>query len=161
MKPIIVIKRDTVRRKEFDEKRIISAVEAAMKDINYKDSKLAENVSKTVESSLRSDNLYEVSILEIEDRVIQTLEELAPAVAKSYTEFRDLRTIEREKDGELMQAIKALGISTNRDNANVGNNFSSKLLNIASAANKRYNLLMMPAKLRNLFERGDLYFHDL
>ena len=56
MKPIIVIKRDTVRRKEFDEKRIISAVEAAMKDINYKDSKLAENVSKTVESSLRSDN---------------------------------------------------------------------------------------------------------
>ena len=161
MKPIIVIKRDTVRRKEFDEKRIISAVEAAMKDINYKDSKLAENVSKTVESSLRSDNLYEVSILEIEDRVIQTLEELAPAVAKSYTEFRDLRTIEREKDGELMQAIKALGISTNRDNANVGNNFSSKLLNIASAANKRYNLLMMPAKLRNLFERGDLYYHDL
>ena len=35
-----------------------------------------------------------------------------------------------------MKAIRQIGVETDRDNANVGNNFSSKLLRIASESNK-------------------------
>jgi ribonucleoside-triphosphate reductase len=35
-----------------------------------------------------------------------------------------------------MKVITKIGVETDRDNANVGNNFSAKLLRIASEANK-------------------------
>ena len=60
-----------------------------------------------------------------------------------------------------MKAISAIGIETDRDNANVGNNFSSKLLRIASESNKWHNLAIMPKKLAKAHENGDLYYHDL
>ncbi len=60
-----------------------------------------------------------------------------------------------------MKVIERIGIETDRDNANVGNNFSSKLLRIASEANKWHNLGMMPKHLAKLHENGDLYYHDL
>ena len=60
-----------------------------------------------------------------------------------------------------MKAIEKIGIETDRDNANVGNNFSSKLLRIASESNKWYNLANMPKYLAKAHENGELYFHDL
>ena len=39
-----------------------------------------------------------------------------------------------------MKAIGLIGVETDRDNANVGNNFSSKLFRIASESNKWHNL---------------------
>ena len=36
----------------------------------------------------------------------------------------------------LMEQIKSFGEETDRNNANVGNNFSAKMLRIASEANK-------------------------
>ena len=62
----------------------------------------------------------------------------------------------------LMEKIKQIGVVTDRDNANVGNNFSAKLLRIASEANKEYvlNYVLRP-DLKELHENGDLYYHDL
>lgn len=60
-----------------------------------------------------------------------------------------------------MKAIKNIGIETDRDNANVGNNFSSKLLRIASESNKWHNLYNMPKYLAKAHEVGEVYFHDL
>ena len=60
-----------------------------------------------------------------------------------------------------MKVIKKIGVETDRDNANVGNNFSSKLLRIASESNKWHNLYNMPKHLAKAHELGELYFHDL
>ena len=60
-----------------------------------------------------------------------------------------------------MDTVHHIGIETDRDNANVGNNFSSKFLRIASETNKWHNLSKMPKYLAKLHEQGDLYFHDL
>lgn len=65
------------------------------------------------------------------------------------------------KNLEIMKTIRAIGIETDRDNANVGNNFSAKLLRIASEANKWQILSYLPQNLREAHESGDLYFHDL
>ncbi|MDP4179196.1 MAG: anaerobic ribonucleoside-triphosphate reductase, partial [Bacillota bacterium] len=62
---------------------------------------------------------------------------------------------------DLMKAIEQIGVETDRDNANVGNNFSSKLLRIASESNKWHNLAVMPKHLAKAHENGDIYYHDL
>lgn len=62
----------------------------------------------------------------------------------------------------LLEKIEAIGVQTDRDNANVGNNFSAKLLRIASEANKEYILRnVLRSDLRELHEDGTLYYHDL
>jgi ribonucleoside-triphosphate reductase len=60
-----------------------------------------------------------------------------------------------------MKTIDKIGIQTDRDNANVGNNFSAKLLRIASESNKWHNLATMPKYLARAHENGDIYYHDL
>lgn len=55
-----------------------------------------------------------------------------------------------------MRAISKIGVETDRDNANVGNNFSSKLLRIASESNKWHNLSIMPKHLAKAHENGDI-----
>lgn len=66
---------------------------------------------------------------------------------------------ERMKD--VFDTIWQFGVSTDRDNANVGNNFSAKMLRIASESNKLANLAHMPEKDRRLHEEGQCYQHDL
>lgn len=61
----------------------------------------------------------------------------------------------------LIKQIDEFGKGTDRDNANVGNNFSAKLLRIASESNKIANLSKMPEKMRRLHEEGYLHYHDL
>ena len=55
-----------------------------------------------------------------------------------------------------MKAIEKIGVETDRDNANVGNNFSSKFLRIASESNKWHNLSNMPKYLAKAHEVGDV-----
>jgi len=82
-------------------------------------------------------------------------------LAINYSEYRDDRSKCRMKNSELMKMVSGLSKETNRGNANVGNNFSSKLLMIASGANKCSVLGEMPKEIARLHEVGDLYYHDL
>lgn len=61
----------------------------------------------------------------------------------------------------LLNTIRNLGVETDRDNGNVGGNFSAKLLRIASEANKLQNLASMPLEYAKWHEEGLLYYHDL
>lgn len=82
-------------------------------------------------------------------------------IRESYKEYRQERTQIRETKSNIMNVIKSLGDNTDRDNANVGNNFSAKLLRIASESNKWQVLANMPKDLAKLHEQLDLYYHDL
>ena len=75
--------------------------------------------------------------------------------------YIDMQVIPEDTKSDLMKAINRIGVETDRDNANVGNNFSSKLLRIASESNKWHNLANMPKHLAKAHENGELYFHDL
>lgn len=61
----------------------------------------------------------------------------------------------------MIEKIQKIGVSTERDNANVGNNFSAKLLQIASIANKTANLLTIPEEHAIAHIEGDIHEHDL
>lgn len=170
MTMIKVIKRDG-RVKEFDKSRIANAVKQAAKDVRNIDNpqflvdldvftNLIEDV--IIEYAIAED-CNQIGIEEIQDLVINELNEYGwEDVSKSYKEYRNKRTIERDKKSKLMNTIHQFGIVTDRDNANVGNGFSAKLLRIASESSKWHVLAkMMPEEMAKLHINGDLYYHDL
>jgi ribonucleoside-triphosphate reductase (formate) len=63
---------------------------------------------------------------------------------------------------KLKETIKTIGVTTDRENANVGNNFSAKLLQIASAANKVVQLQdQKGTNFDILHKKGYFHQHDL
>jgi ribonucleoside-triphosphate reductase len=133
-----VLKRDG-RTKAFDKIKIsdaiLSAAEHHKYNIEYKEVK---NITEDIIAQLTKvakDGVIEVEI--IQNHVVSTLKSHKhPLLASKYDEYRKERNKVRENKLKLSSSIEAIGIETDRDNANVGNNFSAKLLRIASEANK-------------------------
>lgn len=156
-----VIKRDG-KIEDFDIKKIFNAVDKACND-GLSAMKDRENFTNLIYNSLLNDSIGDtISVEKIQDIVINKLRECDEnEVASNYQYYRSERTKVRDKKSNIMQTIKALGEETDRDNGNVGNNFSSKLLRIASEANKWTMLASMDKEMAKLHELGDYHIHDL
>lgn len=154
-----VIKRDG-RKVPYLSTKIKNAIVKSASDLGLKLN--CDEVTLEVEKRIHHTAYYEIQVEEIQDLIEQTLVELnLTHVKQAYSNYRKERTRLRDLKSELMDTVHAIGIETDRDNANVGNNFSSKLLRIASETNKWHNLSTMPKHLAKLHELGDLYYHDL
>ncbi len=154
-----VIKRDG-RKVSFDLSKISNAIARSAKNLNL--SADIEGISTKVENRIRDTYKYEINVEQIQDLIEDTLMDLKLIdIKNSYSNYRKERTRIRDLKSELMDTVHNIGVETDRDNANVGNNFSSKLLRIASETNKWHNLSKMPKRLAKLHELGDLYYHDL
>lgn len=68
----------------------------------------------------------------------------------------DLLTLQR-----LVSNVRNISKQTHRENANVGNNFSAKLLQIASSTNKVAMQLEVPEEFMTAHLEGDVHIHDL
>jgi len=159
---LYVVKRDG-RRVEFNSIKITNAIKGAAEEIAYniKESEIIELTKKAIKE-IENLNKEEIAVEEIQNIVEDVLSKSNHKILKNtYSNYRKERNKVREIKSDLMKAIEKIGIQTDRDNANVGNNFSSKLLRIASESNKWHNLAMMPKHLAKAHENGDLYFHDL
>lgn len=159
---LYVVKRDG-RKVDFNSLKIIKAITRASEEINYslKESEVLEVVKKII-SYIELSKKENINVEEIQNLVEISLEKSGyEEIKKIYSSYRTERTKVREIKSDLMKAIKKIGIETDRDNANVGNNFSSKLLRIASESNKWHNLASMDKRLSKAHENGDLYYHDL
>ncbi|ACO84673.1 anaerobic ribonucleoside triphosphate reductase [Clostridium botulinum] len=159
---LYVVKRDG-RKVEIDVVKISNAIKGAAEEIAF-DMKESENISLTqkVIKKIEDSNKEEISVEDIQNLVEHVLIDSGfKEIGYAYSNYRRERTKIREIKSELMTAIEKIGVETDRDNANVGNNFSSKLLRIASESNKWYNLGVMPKHLAKLHENGDIYYHDL
>ena len=157
---INVIKRDG-RKVDFNFSKITAAVSKAALDED-KDDILALEVANEVYSDLLKSKTDVVTVEAIQDLVELKLKELGhEEVKQRYSQYRKERTRIRDLKHGLMKTVSAIGVQTDRDNANVGNNFSSKLLRIASETNKWHNLSQMPKEMAERHEKGDIYYHDL
>jgi len=157
-----VVKRDG-RQVEFNSVKITNAIKGAAEEIAFplKESAAIELTQKVIRK-LEDLNCDELSVEEIQNIVQTTLMENDHSkIGQVYSNYRRERTKVREIKSDLMKAIEQIGVETDRDNANVGNNFSSKLLRIASESNKWHNLAAMPKHLAKAHENGDIYYHDL
>ena len=159
---LYVVKRDG-REVSFDSLKISRVIKRAAKEAgeNIKESELLEVVKKVI-SYIELSEKESVTVEEIQDLIEKALLlNNYINVSKAYSNYRNERTKVREIKSDLMKAIERIGVETDRDNANVGNNFSSKLLRIASESNKWHNLAAMPKHLAKTHENGDIYYHDL
>ncbi|WP_027623610.1 anaerobic ribonucleoside triphosphate reductase [Clostridium lundense] len=157
-----VVKRDG-RKATFDSTKITNAIKGASEEIGYnlKESEFIDLTQKVIRR-LEDTEEKEISVEEIQNILEKTLlENNYREVGTAYANYRKERTKIREIKSDLMKAIEKIGVETDRDNANVGNNFSSKLLRIASESNKWHNLYTMPKHLAKAHENGDVYYHDL
>lgn len=159
---LYVVKRDG-RRVPFNSSKISKAIRGSADEIGYNITE--EDINQLTEQALNKLKQLEIEQLTVEDiqNVVETmlLSNGHREIGVAYSNYRRERTKIREIKSDLMRAIDKIGVETDRDNANVGNNFSSKLLRIASESNKWHNLSIMPKKLAKLHENGDLYYHDL
>ena len=159
---LYVVKRDG-REVEFNTDKIRNAIKKASNEVgeSLKESEVLiciQRVIKYIEESQKE----KVSVEEVQNLVEKALVDSGHTnIEKAYSAYRRERTSVRDIKSDLMKVIKKIGVETDRDNANVGNNFSSKLLRIASESNKWHNLYNMPKHLAKAHELGELYFHDL
>lgn len=159
---LYVVKRDG-RRVSFNAIKITNAIKGSADEIafNLKDSEAVELTEKVLQEIERM-NCEEITVEDIQNIVERVLPQNGhELIGKTYSNYRQERTRIRDKKSDLMKVIERIGVETDRDNANVGNNFSSKLLRIASESNKWHNLGKMPKYLAKLHENGDIYYHDL
>ena len=159
---LYVVKRDG-RKVRFNSEKIGNAIKKAANEVgdNLKESSALELIQKVIIyiEELEKEN---ITVEEIQNLVERALVDKGyEKIQKAYSTYRLERNRVREIKSDLMRAINKIGIETDRDNANVGNNFSSKLLRIASESNKWHNLANMPKYLAKAHENGELYYHDL
>ncbi len=159
---LYVVKRDG-REVIFDSSKISKAIKGAADEIGYiiREDEI-ENLKNEALSKIEVLGKEKLKVEEIQNEVEKMLLSNGhKEIGIAYSNYRRERTRIREIKSDLMRAIDRIGVETDRDNANVGNNFSSKLLRIASESNKWHNLSIMPKNLAKLHENGDLYYHDL
>ncbi|MEG0798014.1 MAG: anaerobic ribonucleoside-triphosphate reductase [Acidaminococcaceae bacterium] len=159
---MLIRKRDG-REVEFDETKITDAIFEAAKSVGGADRQMAMEITLDVLKYLKTHFKAVVNVEDVQDVVEKILMENGHArTAKSYILYRAQRTSIRNARSELMDTVGAILKETDRDNANISNSPSAKMLQIASAASREYYLnRMIPEKMANAHRRGDIHIHDL
>ena len=161
-----IIKRDK-RQVPFDESKITSCIDKAFEaaDSGESDNRsllmtLTLDVIKKLEAEYNGNPFTVENVQDLVETVL--IEGGYAKEAKAYILYRQRRTDIREARSELMDAVAEIVRETNRDNANVGNSPSAKVLQISEAASKNYYLKrMLPPDEAQAHLNGDIYIQDL
>jgi len=159
----------TVRKRDgrevpFDETKITDAIFKAARAVGGEDRQTAMELTIEVLKLLKKQyNSKVFGVEDVQDIVEKVLIEAGHArTAKAYILYRDRRTRIREAKGDLMDAVEEILEETNRENANISNSPSAKMLQIASAASRKYYLTrLIPEEMSQAHLRGDIHIHDL
>ncbi len=149
---------------EFNPTKIAAAIFRAAKAVGGEDRQLAEELAGVVIQYLHKQLGTGIpAVEEVQDAVEKVLIETGHAkTAKAYILYRDRRTRLRDSKSELMDVVEEILVETNRENANISNSPSAKMLQIASAASKKYYLSrMIPDEMAQAHIEGDYHIHDL
>jgi ribonucleoside-triphosphate reductase len=148
----------------FELEKITAAIFKAAQAVGGQDVVLAEHLAQEVVDYLIFNRKVTLpTVEEVQDAVEKILIEHGHAkTAKAFILYRDSRTRIRDGKSELMDAMAEILVETNRENANVGNSPSAKMLQIASAASRQYYLSrVIPEDIAQAHLSGDIHIHDL
>lgn len=161
---IKVIRKRDGRLVEFNEAKITDAIFKAAQAVGGEDRTLAMELTLEVMRTVRDEFADKVFTVEdVQDCVEKVLIESGHArTAKAYILYRAHRTRLRDAQSELMDAVEEILVETNKENANISNSPSAKMLQIASAASKKYYLSrLIPEAQAQAHMNGDIHIHDL
>jgi ribonucleoside-triphosphate reductase len=158
-----IIKRDG-RTQEFHENKITEAIFKCLQAVGeanrHQAVKLTLAVLNKIEEIYKNDSFTVENVQDLVEAVL--IEQGLTKASKAYILYRDKRSRLRDKKSELMNDVSEILQETNRDNANVGNSPSAKVLQISETASKNYYLKrVLPEKEANAHISGDIYIHDL
>ena len=148
----------------FEISKITEAIFKAARAVGGEDKQLAEELAQVVVKYVAKTKTAGIpTVEEVQDAVEKVLIETGHAkTAKAYILYRDRRTRLRETKSELMDVVEEILVETSRENANVSNSPSAKMLQIASAASKKYYLYrLIPEEFSEANIKGDIHIHDL
>lgn len=152
------------REVSFDETKITEAIFKAAKAVGGEDRQTAMELTLEVLKMLKKRyNGHIFGVEEVQDMVEKVLIESGHArTAKAYILYRHRRTRLRDAKSDLMDAVEEILEEPDRENANISNSPSAKMLQIASAASKKYYLTrLIPEEMSQAHARGDVHIHDL
>ncbi len=158
-----IIKRDG-REVTFDPAKITEAIFKAAHAVGGSDKEMAMELTLQVLRNLKQKfDGSSVSVEDVQDEVEKVLIDKGHAkTAKAYILYRDSRNRIRHAKSELMDTVANILVETDRDNANISNSPSAKMLQIASAASRAYYLSrVIPEEFSLAHRRGDIHIHDL
>ncbi|MCR4399791.1 MAG: anaerobic ribonucleoside-triphosphate reductase [Syntrophomonadaceae bacterium] len=158
------IKKRDGREVPFDPSKITEAIFKAAKAVGGEDRQkaleLTLQVMKVLGEKFQEDTFTVEDVQDIVEKVL--IEDGHARTAKAYILYRAQRTRYREGKAELMDVVEEILKETSRENANVGNSPSAKMLQIASAASKQYYLnRVIPPAFAQAHREGDIHIHDL
>lgn len=148
----------------FDQQKITEAIFKAARAVGGEDYSIAQSLTTKVVEYLHKNNQEMIPTVEgVQDVVEKILIENGHArTAKAYILYRARRTRMRDGKSELMDAVKEILAETNRENANINNSPSAKMLQIAMAASKNYYLTnLLPEEIAYAHREGYFHIHDL
>jgi len=160
-----ILKRDN-REAQFDAGKITKCIDKAFEatgyngEAQYLSMKLTAEVLKKLDTEFSGKPFTVENVQDIVETVL--IEGGYTKVAKAYILYRHRRTEIREAKSGLMDIVGEIIKETNRDNANVGNSPSAKVLQISEAASKSYYLnRALPEDEAERHNSGDIYIQDL
>lgn len=149
----------------FQAEKITNAIFKAARAVGGHNRSIAVNLTGQVIEYLKKQGFNGLipAVEDVQDAVEKILIENGHArTAKAYILYRDKRTRIREAKSELMDAVKEILVETNRENANISNSPSAKMLQIAMAASKKYYLTnLLPEEFAQAHMEGIIHIHDL
>ena len=148
----------------FEDQKITEAIFKAAKAVGGEDKSIAKELTQKVIEYLNENNQEMIPSVEGAQDVVEKIliENGHARTAKAYILYRDRRTRMREGKTELMDTVKEILVETNRENANINNSPSAKMLQIAMAASKKYYLSnLLPEEIEDAHRQGFIHIHDL
>lgn len=145
--------------------KITKALEGAFKEVygkinarlNNKILATSEKVLEIIEKTGRTS----ISVEETQDICETVLMSTDKKVAKAFMLYRYRRSIERDQKEDLFENIGKIVKITDRENANVGNGPSAKLLQIAEAAGKTFaEKFLISKEVRKAMDDKIIHPHD-
>ena len=165
---VLVEKRDG-RVVDFDPINIISAVKSAFADLDKKigpqEEQMIRGIANQVEAEIKERYNGPAKIEDIQNLVEHGLiEDHLYDVARTYTNYRLNKDIERAKATDINEAVSRLvnrDESLVRENANKDSNvYSTQRDLLAGAVSKASAFSMLPDAVSNAHMKGDIHFHD-
>ncbi|MEI8054659.1 MAG: anaerobic ribonucleoside-triphosphate reductase [bacterium] len=152
------------READFHSGKITEAILKAAQAVGGSDQATALELTAQVLKYLKQKFQSQLfGVEDVQDAVEKILIESGHAkTAKAYILYRAERNRIREGKSKLMDMVADILVETNRENANISNSPSAKMLQIASTASRAYYLhRLIPQHLSLAHQRGDYHIHDL
>lgn len=160
---MVIIKKDG-NLQDYDNKKIISAVQKSAHRVNYEfDNKEQHKIIEYVEQQLGWMNKKKIPVVTMHQLVETALDRVKPEVAKSYRDYRNFKNEYATMMGEVVEESNRIMFLGDKENSNTDSKLvSTKRTLTLNALNKElYKKFFLNEDEIQAIKDGYIYIHDM